>query len=149
MRELDQLAEKFRIALQQEQTSDIAPLFDSFPNNCCEHTSVLFGYFLNIKMPELTVEIIRGVKRTDECDLEYHLWLEVDGLIYDLTVDQFEECNIPVYGATLHPLNDLFIEDKREYLGAYMTEYFDKVLELPRFSKILSLTCNYMKMHDK
>jgi len=144
MRELNQLAINFREAIRIAEIGDVLLPFKSFPKNCCEHCSVLFGYYLNLIMPGSTVEIIRGVDDSSY-DLAYHFWLEVDGRIYDLTLDQFDECSLPVYGGKVHPFQNVFVEDKREYLHLYMLYYFDKAIDLPMFSRALSSVTQVLK----
>ncbi|EOV4650941.1 hypothetical protein ACONRW_004522 [Vibrio parahaemolyticus] len=70
--------------------------------------------------------------------LQYHFWLEINGQVVDLTVDQFKGYSAPIYAGNVHPLADEYVEDEREPIGAYMGHYYNKVLEIERFSKAMS-----------
>lgn len=60
---------------------------DEFPSGCCKLSSMVFGLYLenNLKLKE--VKLVNGSRK----DLGTHMWVEANGLIFDLTVDQFEE----------------------------------------------------------
>ncbi|WP_133468026.1 hypothetical protein [Paraglaciecola marina] len=111
------------------------PHFFSFPENCCEGASLFLGYYLFLRFPDNKFEIIRGLTES-AYDHVYHLWLEVDGHIFDLTIDQFPEYENPIFNSQQpHPMSDIFIEDKRLALIIYLDYYFNKVVESERFTK--------------
>ncbi|MUK32196.1 hypothetical protein GNP44_19245 [Aliivibrio fischeri] len=95
------------------------------------------GFYISLIFPELETEVVRG--RNESINgLKYHFWLEINGQVIDLTVDQFKGYSIPIYAENIHPLAEEFVEDKRESIDAYMGYYCDKVLEIDRFSKAMS-----------
>ncbi|WP_350225412.1 hypothetical protein [Vibrio parahaemolyticus] len=137
MKDIAKLAECFRAAIEASDIADLLPFFKHFPQNCCEHTSVFLGFYINLVFPELETEIVRGRKESVH-GLQYHFWLEINGQVVDLTVDQFKGYNVPIYAENTHPLSGEFVEDKREPISVYMGQYYDKVIEIERFSKAMA-----------
>ncbi|EGQ7769571.1 hypothetical protein MA612_004549 [Vibrio parahaemolyticus] len=137
MKDIAKLAECFRSAIEISDITEILPFYKYFPKNCCEHTSVFLGFYISLIFPELEIEIIRGRNESIH-GLQYHFWLEIDGSVVDLTVDQFKGYDAPIYCENAHPLAAEFVEDRREPIGFYMGHYYRKVLEIERFSKAMS-----------
>ena len=75
-----------------------------FPTGACEGTSLFLGEMLHELFPKADVTYIKGYKPCGEM----HFWLSIDGLIYDLTADQFPEVDSPIFGAKVQPLEVLF-----------------------------------------
>ena len=105
MEHLVDIAKKFRNIYEVEKGNLELPCFRDFPKNCCEGASNFFAFYLMDKFPHKDVQVVHG---TNEDNSENHFWVEVDGLIYDLTVDQFEEVDVPIYGVKSHPMSFLF-----------------------------------------
>lgn len=130
MDEVIALAQQFRKVAKKKELTELLSIFNYFPRGCCEHSSVLFGYYIDLYFPQLGVEIIRGK------DIEnggYHFWLEINGKVFDLTIDQFEEADTPVYGLEQHPMSDIFCEDYRETLRTYTDYYKEKVIDIHQY----------------
>jgi hypothetical protein len=95
------------------------PFFTSFPLNCCQGASVVFGMLVMLLPTQHTVTVVKGDTRDRR---ESHYWLEIDGLVYDLTLDQFQASlgsrfkgiNAPLYGVAKHPLRMHFFYKKRQ-----------------------------------
>ncbi len=73
-----------------------------FPKGCCEISSDLFAYYLEklrIKAKEICGEYDTGNKETSG----RHVWVDVNGLVVDLTADQF-------FGSTIYcgPYTDFY-----------------------------------------
>ncbi|WP_104024683.1 hypothetical protein [Vibrio hyugaensis] len=137
MKDITKLAECFRSAIEVSDLAEVLPFFKHFPQNCCEHTSVFLGFYISLIFPELKTEVVRG-RNESVHGLRYHFWLEINGQVVDLTVDQFKGYSAPIYCENTHPLAVEFVEDKRESIGAYMGHYYDEALEIERFSKAMS-----------
>ncbi|MGL6624626.1 hypothetical protein [Aeromonas jandaei] len=116
---IEQLARSTRsvFELHYESLTGL-PFFTSFPLNCCQGASVVFGMLVKLLPTQHTVTVVKG----DTSDgRESHYWLEVDGLVYDLTLDQFKDTlgsrfdgiNAPLYGAAKHPLQMHFFYKER------------------------------------
>ena len=66
------------------------PFLHSFPKNCCEVVSFLLKFILEERCQGIDVHVFKG---SNAEYTEHHFWCVVNGLIYDLTAQQFE--NIP------------------------------------------------------
>ncbi|HEH9401314.1 TPA: hypothetical protein SIA35_003377 [Aeromonas sobria] len=107
---IEQLARSTRsvFELHYESLTGL-PFFTSFPLNCCQGASVVFGMLVKLLPTQHTVTVVKGDTRDRR---ESHYWLEIDGL----TLDQFQETlgsrfdgiNAPLYGAAKHPLQEYF-----------------------------------------
>ncbi|HDO1322689.1 TPA: hypothetical protein P2R03_004248 [Aeromonas veronii] len=116
---IDQLARSTRsvFELHYESLTGL-PFFTSFPLNCCQGASVVFGMLVKLLPTQHTVTVVKGDTRDGS---ESHYWLEVDGLVYDLTLDQFKDTlgsrfdgiNAPLYGTEKHPLRMHFFYKER------------------------------------
>ncbi|WP_421347110.1 hypothetical protein [Aeromonas veronii] len=109
---IEQLARSTRSVFEQHYESLTGlPFFTSFPLNCCQGASVVFGMLVKLLPTQHTVTVVKGDTRDGR---ESHYWLEIDGLVYDLTLDQFQETfgrgfegiNAPLYGSEKHPLQE-------------------------------------------
>jgi hypothetical protein len=89
--EIREAATVFRAAILRCPRSDL-PTQKNFPHGSCGDASTLLGQYLfdqSLGLWEYT-----GGER--ERDLHSHAWLECDGLIIDITADQFEDVDEPV-----------------------------------------------------
>lgn len=90
--EIKEIATKFRKMMEglksQSQPSmrSLLPALESFPHGNCGDTSELLQKYLHYKGYS-DVEYVNG----QHGGMQTHAWLEVDGLIIDITADQFEE----------------------------------------------------------
>ncbi|MGZ5600882.1 MAG: hypothetical protein ACXWFX_09830, partial [Methylobacter sp.] len=71
------------------------PFFQEFPENCCEGASFFFGHIAQDMFPNETIEIVKGYRFYDKRD-EYHYWVEINDVIFDLTADQFNNVDSPI-----------------------------------------------------
>lgn len=96
--ELQAVAQAFRAALDAQKADNLLPEhMQNFPDRCCGVTSELLGEYL--KSLGHKPDYVYG-KRFDSDGIPQagHAWLEVEGIVYDLTADQFEgEGMPPVY----------------------------------------------------
>ena len=95
---------KIREFFDKAQGNIDLPNFWRFPTGACEGASLFFGNMLKELFPESEVTYIKGYKPSGEM----HFWLSVDGLIYDVTADQFPEVDSPIYGSKIQPLEVIF-----------------------------------------
>ncbi|MCX2497901.1 hypothetical protein OQ486_13930 [Plesiomonas shigelloides] len=116
---IEQLARSTRSVFEQHYESLTGlPFFTIFPLNCCQGASVVFGMLVKLLPTQHTVTVVKGDTRDRR---GAHYWLEVDGLVYDLTLDQFKDTlgsrfdgiNAPLYGAAKHPLQMYFLPAER------------------------------------
>lgn len=89
------IASRFREAL--EHTSKEAPRylpFNNFPKGCCGLTSSLLGKYLN-ELGFNCKHIIGTRKNPKEDFSQTHAWSEIEGIIIDITGDQFTDEDRP------------------------------------------------------
>jgi hypothetical protein len=90
------------------------PNFWRFPTDSCEGASLFLGNILKELFPESKVAYIKGYNPSGRI----HFWLNVDGLIFDITADQFPGVDFPIYASKVQPLeiefNDLVIQPIEE-----------------------------------
>ena len=82
--ELHEIATRFRRAIETRQSSlRLFWLRDGFPKGCCREASDMLGVFLHDRFA-VEATVVRG-----QLDDHSHAWLMIDGLIVDITADQF------------------------------------------------------------
>ncbi len=74
--------------------------FSTFPVNSCQGASLLLGMMLQERSPSSQIDYVKGEDKNSFC----HYWLEVDGLVFDITADQFKDVGRTIYGETSQPL---------------------------------------------
>lgn len=82
--------------LEQNKFAQIYPYFRSYfyPEGCCESVSLIFIYLMKAKYPSAKARVVRGTNTKQE----HHFWVEIEGLIFDLTAHQFEPFETPILG---------------------------------------------------
>jgi hypothetical protein len=84
-------ATALRTAILRCPRSDL-PTLKNFPHSACGDASILLGQYLFDH--SLGLWEYAGDER--ELDLHSHAWLERDGLIIDITADQFDDVDEPI-----------------------------------------------------
>jgi hypothetical protein len=117
---VEQLGKAVRDVFEKhhDKLDDRLPFFYSFPLNCCQGASVVFGLLVVDLLGKQNVTVIKGTTRNRQVS---HYWLEIDELVYDLTLDQFKDSlggrfegiDSPLYGAEKHPLRLHFFYKER------------------------------------
>lgn len=109
---LENLANEFRAAIEAaKQAGEMHVYIRKFPVGQCGNISdILAQYLLDCKFT--SVIYINGTYYGENCDERWsHTWLEVDGLIVDLTADQFQFQKVPLKNNTavyVGPMNDWY-----------------------------------------
>lgn len=107
--ELRRLATKFRAALLACDKNALYITLQQFPCGACGDASYLLArYFADQGCGEF--EYVLGERRPD---FHSHAWLEKDGLIIDITADQFEGMDTPVLVTSDHSWHHQFDEEDR------------------------------------
>ena len=112
------------------------PFFYSFPENSCEGASVFFGHIVKVFFPEAKVDIVKGFRIFSEYDTGYHFWVEVNGRVFDLTSDQFDESVEAVINGHIIEKHIGFSIECRQDISEYLVYYLDNRLEPERFIPI-------------
>lgn len=84
-------ASRIRDAIIQSPRDDIHA-FQNFPSGSCGDASILLGEYLH-QTGHGDWEYVTGERVRD---LYSHAWIEQDGLIVDITADQFDDVDQPV-----------------------------------------------------
>lgn len=123
-------------SIYEEQREELGiPFFQEFPENCCEGASFFFGHIAQDMFPNETIEIVKGCRFHDNRD-EYHYWVEINGGIFDLTADQFNNVGTPIFGEKTESSHLGFRELEREFISCYLLFYTENCLEIERFNPI-------------
>ena len=64
--------------------------FRSFPRDCCDWASEILVLYLNEKSYR-NMRLVTGCRTTGSIDTPRHTWVEVDGIIVDVTAWQFKD----------------------------------------------------------
>jgi len=85
------LATRFRAAIRETDPAEVDAqvrfIVASFPKGVCGAVCFLLGHYLRQNgFP--AAEYVNGIRRSDG---ESHAWIETDGIIVDITGDQFAE----------------------------------------------------------
>lgn len=101
--QLQQIASKFRSAIEMVPESSRPVSFESFPNGSCGDSSLLLGaHFVDLEIAGF--EYISGERGCQsEGTWTSHSWLERNGCVIDITADQFSDAPSPVIVADPSP----------------------------------------------
>ncbi len=152
---VEQLARSTRTVfeLHSESLTGLT-LFTSFPLNSCQGASVVFGMLVTLLPTQHTVTVVKGDTRDGS---ESHYWLQVDGLVYDLTLDQFQETlgsrfdgiNAPLYGAAKHPLQMHFFYKERHSAVLAFSIFCHKHANLEEVDAALQFVRRKLATHEQ
>lgn len=86
---LIRIVRQFRHAIKQSRVRQMDPCFLRFPTGSCGDASELLARYL-VEKGFLEVHVVNGERFLREKETyESHSWVEVDGVIVDITADQF------------------------------------------------------------
>jgi len=96
---LRELATAFREAIERCDRKRLPLSFETFPCGSCGDATNLLGMFL-IEQGAGAFRYICGERGTRWASWHSHAWLEADGVIIDITADQFPEMTEKVVVST-------------------------------------------------
>jgi hypothetical protein len=135
LRVLEHLAADFRDAIERARAERLPGALPYFPDGACRMTSRLFAQHLAGRPDSVfgRPQLVSGVLPGSE-SLARHFWLEVDGIVIDLTADPFGEAAVVVGSRTPfhHSLTSLVADDAAQVLAALSAE------ELARLARQLA-----------
>lgn len=99
-------AEANKLLLAQSSSID-APFLYSYPYSCCDIISTHLSFILKYKYD---VRIAKAYNKNND---EWHYWLEMEGLVLDLTAHQFPQYNAPLICLIPSPLERQFKDVER------------------------------------
>lgn len=107
-----------------ELCNDNGKLFNEFPLGTCDYTSSLLGQYLFNHHGLIGIRAVKGCTDTDTDYGRGHVWLELDGLIIDITADQFDDFSQKVYIDKDRSFHSQF-EGQKDF-SFYSTAFFGK-----------------------
>lgn len=113
------LAEKVYSFFCQYKDKIDLPWFSGFPKNCCEGASVFLGKAIKEAIPNSNIFYVKG----ESLDGDSHYWIEVNDLVIDITIEQFEGISSPVYSVVNHPLSNKFKTTQKIDINTAFKEY--------------------------
>jgi len=87
---IEKMAIAFRRAIERANPVTLGITFTHFPHGSCGDAAILLGTYLEANGID-DLKYICGQRGN-----RFHAWLERDGLVIDITADQFEDCSRPV-----------------------------------------------------
>lgn len=142
--DLEELVRNFRNAIERAQdNSEPGEFFRKFPTGQCGNTSDLLAQYL-IDNKIRNIEFVSGTYYSDNPEdpdnKQSHAWLLVNGLIIDITCDQFKthntplKCNKSIY---IGPMSNYYRQFDTHHLKNYQHYGLDK--EWPHYNQLCSI----------
>lgn len=145
-------AKQFRTAIEKAYAAcefEHDYIFREFPNGCCGEASDLLGHHLLLKGIASNYVCGNFYYDNPEIGFQSHAWIEINGIIVDITGDQFkykEEfmCyDIPIFVGrpdNFHKLFDVDERDIRDSVLLNQIDGFDIAESIKRYNTI----CRYL-----
>lgn len=126
---MHEIEKKTRSYLESNCNYIHLPFINSFPDNCCELSSIILCKVLITLDSDKDMFLMAGYDREED---ESHYWIINDNSIIDITADQFDNIKEPLYGeqnnfiinkfksvekipvASVFSNNDLYINNEAE-----------------------------------
>jgi len=119
-------AERFREGIEATNFGDLAGNLKDFPRRCCHHAAKLLGLYL-FEQGMGCFQVVGGRRGRD--GTEEHVWLERDGVMVDITVDQFRDWpGSKVFVSTVSDWHSLWRRAARPPV-ACDAEYYGRIRE--------------------
>ncbi|HAW91816.1 MAG: hypothetical protein CML22_04060 [Rheinheimera sp.] len=100
---------------------------------------MFLGNYLKEKFPDVKVDYVKGT----DSNSSIHFWLEVEGKVYDITADQFDEFDAPLWNADRHPLEAIYSDlERKDIVTAFVTS--DVTTETYKHSLMIEIE-NYLE----
>lgn len=112
--EIYRLALRLRMAIESMPTNSLPITFSSFPRGACGDASLILGaYLVDEGFPDFVY--ITGERGSQDLGTwSSHAWLEADGLVADITADQFQDAPSKVIVAAPSPWHRCFSIEERQ-----------------------------------
>ncbi|OCH18776.1 hypothetical protein A6E03_19600 [Aliivibrio sp. 1S128] len=137
-------SEKVRLVFEQNKKAIDLPFFHSFPQNSCESSVCFHAMLVREKFPNMQLEVVLGSNQMND---EHHYWLEVDGLAFDLTCDQFDGIYEPIYAQSEHLMATYFSHTKRFPIMDFVINYLGNTVDVELFSKNKKKIQDWLKVN--
>ncbi|XPF93219.1 hypothetical protein ACM9HF_14475 [Colwellia sp. RE-S-Sl-9] len=130
MEALIKFSKNIRCIFESKKDQIDLPFFYSFPKNSCQSATCFHAILVREKFQHM--QVVHGYNREGD---ENHYWLEVEGLVFDITCDQFETISIPIYGVKAHPMAAYFNHVNRFSVVNFVVNYLENVADIELFYK--------------
>lgn len=112
--EIYRLAFRLRTAIESVPADSLPITFSSFPRGACGDSSLILGaYLADNGFPGFVC--VTGERMSQNVGKwSSHAWLEADGLVVDITADQFQDAPSKVIVASPSPWHHLFSVERRQ-----------------------------------
>ncbi len=114
-----EFAKSIRQVFEKNKDTIDLPFLYGFPSNSCEAVSTYFAFLAMKEFPQASVEVVHGWNKDDE----HHYWVKIDGLVYDITADQFPNVSQAYYGLSTNPLLSTFTKTENKAASVAMVDY--------------------------
>lgn len=127
-----QFAVNLRRAIVKAVNDDAPGFLQQFPSGCCGWAAIFAGSILRARFDKAPLHVFGR----DYSKLRGHEWIEVDGTVIDVTLDQFGDQYPQAYaGEPLSIHRELTVVEKRspiaietiETEGVMIQEYYDQI----------------------
>jgi len=130
-------ASAFRKAIESLGVEKLGLLFRAFPAGCCGNTSLMLGAYLSTEgLGEF--DYVSGIRGKQS-----HAWLEKEGIIVDITSDQFKK-GMRVYVGTT---NRFYKHFRVEYRRSWNTSLDGGSIQTDRLYPAYISIINQIKKH--
>lgn len=152
MTSLESLVYRFRAAIEAAYDKNLLAddiLFRRFPKGCCGDASVLLGHYLLENGIE--TDYVCGTYYGDDTfDRQSHAWLQINGIVIDVTGDQFQNDKTflnysePVFIGEPGKFYDLF--EVNQFRDVRKSCYIDELGEVarPRLLSLYEVICKFL-----
>jgi len=112
--EIYRIAFRLRKAIELTPTDGLPSTFSSFPRGACGDASLILGAYLADKGFPGFVYVTGERGEQDSGTWSSHAWLEADGLVADITADQFQDAPSKVIVAQPSLWHHCFSVERRQ-----------------------------------
>ncbi|AFV05408.1 hypothetical protein [Dehalobacter sp. CF] len=129
---LKELCSQFRNAIIIYGIKKLPISFHAFPMGSCGDTSLLLGKYLD------EMELGQFNYVCGQLGRQSHAWLEKDGIIVDITADQFDDATEEIIVTDNNDFHKRFEEKSRRlYIDSFGNSDFVDIELLPAYYKII------------
>ncbi|MEZ8097227.1 hypothetical protein ACED51_24280 [Photobacterium swingsii] len=104
---MEELTKCLRSYLKVHHKNIELPRLRLFPKGSCETSSLLLGKLLKSEFPDNEVWFVEGRNSNSN---ERHFWIEINNKTFDITLDQFDGIESPLYGVRSSFIESRFSE---------------------------------------
>ena len=108
-------ATRYREALDTVAAKGVHQRLAGFPRGCCKAAAILLARHLAESGLGKSISLVLGTRQDSKTRVATHAWLRIDGLIVDITADQFNDVTERVIVSSCNPWHDQFVTHQSDY----------------------------------